>query len=135
MSHAETIRAVLVKTGAEQGIGAMNRAMAGRFREAMKAANPQLSIEQVAAYDEAFAEEIPAINTAILDAQTAALANTLSQQDVALLALFAANPRLGEFFALMNRMRQIMGEVAQEVAKTEGVAAHKRSSQAAFAVF
>src|SRR4051812_14470274 len=69
------------------------RALAARFREALKKANPDLSDTQMAAYDAAFEGELDALKSLAAKARLEALQDGLTAEDLAIVGPIADGPQ------------------------------------------
>ena len=132
MDRAAVIDDLLVKMGDDEP-AAICRFIAARFRDALKAANPELSDAQMLAYDEAFAEQIPALSAEIRFAQIEAACGAINDEEAQMLASVASTPLVACFFDVLRRLRPVLDNSRREALQLGGVRVHAQSAERAFA--
>lgn len=102
------------------------------FRKALMDANPDLTAEMMATYDEAISREIPSLIEAVRQAHIAVATKTLNESQLDAWGRLAALPETQIFFESLRSLGSAFQASNKEVFRSEGAAAHVRSAEKLF---
>lgn len=106
--------------------------LASRFREALRRANPDLSEDQMAPYDQSFADEIPDMARALGDAQVQAVEDSLTEEELLAWQTVMERPELLKFLQSYVRITPAVGDAVKMVFAERGPKAHLKSVERLF---
>lgn len=131
MDRAEIIKIVLGFIDPDADSECAHLAL--RFRKILKDANPSLTDDMMAIYDQAFAEEMPALADAVRKARVGAISQVLTETQLAAWERLAHLPEVRTLFESLPSAGAAIRETNIVVFRTHGVAAHTKSAERLFA--
>lgn len=131
METDDTLVAALETLNLRKSFSAAAPIAMARFRDALKAANPQLNADQLEAYAEHFSAQIPALTDVMMAEHVSTLLTSLSEEERAVLHEFTDHPRIKSFLEILQKNSALMNLVVQKIMREDGVRVHKESFNAA----
>jgi hypothetical protein len=133
MEPESDARNLLSQLGVKEQAKIMSEALGARFRDALRKANPEMTDDHAAFYDQEFASEIDTLAEAAFEAQIKDIESRLSEQDRATLRKMVEDPLFSEYTRFIKESLTSSEDAMRGFLQTEVVAAHTRTTQKLFA--
>jgi hypothetical protein len=133
-TKVDAARDLMTIMGANDAVDSTLRTICGRFKDAIKRANPSVEDDKLDVYDSEFLAEIPALHAELMTTFERSLGEVLTDAEVGLMTRIAATADVDAISRVMKKYNSARDDVDASM-RPALIAAHARTSQRVFNAF
>lgn len=133
-SKVDAVRDLMTIMGADDAVDQTLRTICGRFKDAVKRANPTVEEAKLEVYDTEFLEELPTLQAELIVAFERSLEEALTEEDIGIMHKITAVEDVQAISRIMKKYTSARDDVDMSM-RPALIAAHTRTSQRVFNSF
>jgi len=134
LNKDDMTRDLMAIMGAQETVDTTLRTICGRFKDAVKRANPSVEDSKLDMYDSEFLEEIPKLQDELMGALERSLGEALTDDDVGVLSKIVTATDIQAISRVLKKYSSAREDIDMSM-RPALIAAHTRTSQRVFNSF